>query len=198
MVGKSILGFIELIRSGAVEVYNEFSLQHELGIFLREQHPAYKVQFERNVSHFGLSKVEFEKRETDIAVTSRDKGERICALELKYPRNSQVPETIFSFCKDIAFLEQLVASGFQSAYFLAVADDPLFYSGREDGIYGLFRAGHAITGNIKKPTGAKDHEVRISGTYNASWLAISGPTKFCLIEVVANYSLKRTAAGRLR
>ncbi len=198
MLGQSILGFIDLVRAGTVEVYNEFSLQHELGIFLREQHRPYKVEFERNVSHFGFAKAEFEKKEIDIAVTSRDTGERVCAVELKYPRNGQVPETIFSFCKDIAFLEQLAVSGFQSAYFLAVADDPLFYSGGEDGIYGLFRAGHAITGHIKKPTGAKDHEVHIRGTYNASWLPVSGSTKFCLIDVVANYSLKRTAANGLR
>ncbi len=49
-------------------------------------------------------------------------AERLSALELKYPRNGQVPESMFSFCKDIAFLEQLGLSGFQSAYVLTVAD----------------------------------------------------------------------------
>lgn len=192
-LGQSIVSFVETVRQGAVEVYNEFSLQHELGIYLREQHRTLKVQFERNVSHFGLVKSKFEKKEIDIAVTSAESDERIGAIELKYPRNGQVPESMFSFCKDIAFLEQLVDSGFQSGYFLAVADEPLFYSGRKDGIYGLFRSGRSITGVIRKPTGAKDHEVSIRGTYKASWLPISGPTRFCLVEVAANNRFEPTA-----
>ncbi len=28
-------------------------------------------------------------------------------LELKYPRNGQHPEQMFSFCKEIAFVEEL-------------------------------------------------------------------------------------------
>lgn len=75
-------------------------------------------------------------------------AERLSALELKYPRNGQVPESMFSFCKDIAFLEQLVLSGFQSAYFLAVADHKHFYAGASTGIYGHFRSGAPTQKNI--------------------------------------------------
>lgn len=188
---EAISSFIATVRTGAVDVYNEFSLQHELGIHLRTNYTKYKVQFERNVSHFGLAKAHFEKKEIDIAVTDKTSGQPVCALELKYPRNGQVPESMFSFCKDIAFLEQLVQCGFKAGYFLAVADDPLFYSGREDGIYGLFRTGHAISGTIRKPTGAKDHEVNICGSYKATWVPISGATKFCLVEIAANNALQR-------
>lgn len=38
------------VTSQNIDLYNEFSLQHELGIFLREALTPYKVQFERNVS----------------------------------------------------------------------------------------------------------------------------------------------------
>lgn len=48
--------FIDKIRKNEIEVYNEFSLQHELGIFLRSQIKDVKVQFERNVSYFNLDK----------------------------------------------------------------------------------------------------------------------------------------------
>ncbi|MCK7509506.1 MAG: hypothetical protein MZV70_39375 [Desulfobacterales bacterium] len=120
-----------------------------------------------------MMKTNFEKKEIDIAVTS-SAGDRLSALELKYPRNGQVPESMFGFCKDIAFLEQLVSSGFQSACFLAVADDKLFYSGSSEGIYGLFRSGTPITGTITKPTGDKDSKVTINGSYTASWLPVSG------------------------
>lgn len=90
---------------------------------------------------------------------------------------------MFGFCKDIAFLEQLVAAGFQSAYFLALADHRHFYEGNGGGIYGHFRAGAPITGKIVKPTGAKDHEVTIIGSYVAKWFPVSGETKFCLVKV---------------
>ena len=46
--------FMSLVASGEVEVYNEFSLQHELGIFLRAKLTGYKVQFERNTKYFGI------------------------------------------------------------------------------------------------------------------------------------------------
>ena len=180
---QQIEDFAKAIGSGAVEVYNEFSLQHELGLFLRNQLSNCKVQFERNVSHFQLSKSNLEKKEIDIAITSVKSGERLSAIELKYPRNGQVPESMFSFCKDIAFLEQLVTSGFQSAYFLALADHPHFYSGNSSGIYGHFRSSVPITGKITKPTGSKDKEISINGSYTASWLPVSGNTKFCLVRV---------------
>jgi hypothetical protein len=188
---RHIEEFAKAVGSGSVEVYNEFSLQHELGLYLRNHLPNCKVQFERNVAYFNLNKSAFEKKEIDIAITSKDGAERIGAIELKYPRNGQVPESLFSFCKDIAFLEQLVTGGFQAAYFLALADHPHFYSGNPTGIYGHFRAGVPITGRITKPTGAKNHQVTIIGSYVASWLPVSGDTKFCLVRVVANNSFNQ-------
>lgn len=164
------------------------------------KHIAYsKVQFERNVSHFKL-KVEksfFEKKEIDIAITSSDSNELLSAIELKFPRNGQVPESMFSFCKDIAFLEQLVSSGFQSAYFLAIADDPLFYSQTKncENIYGLFRGDRPITGVIPKPTGAKDRIVTIYGSYKAVWLPISGQTKYCLVQIYPQTSQPQSNVG---
>lgn len=178
-----ITEFAKAVGSGSVEIYNEFSLQHELGLYLRNRLSNCKVQFERNVSHFKLAKSELEKKEIDIAITSTESGARLSAIELKYPRNGQVPESMFGFCKDIAFLEQLVSSGFQSAYFLAVVDHRHFYSGNGEGIYGLFRSGVPITGKITKPTGAKDKELNIIGSYTASWLPVSGDTRFCMVQV---------------
>jgi len=45
-------GFFLLVQSKSTEIYNEFSLHHELGIFLCEKLPDYRIQFERNVSYF--------------------------------------------------------------------------------------------------------------------------------------------------
>lgn len=49
---RQIADFAQAVGRGEIEIYNEFSLQHELGIFLRASLPGCKVQFERNVSHF--------------------------------------------------------------------------------------------------------------------------------------------------
>ncbi len=99
--------FMGLVASGEVEVYNEFSLQHELGIFLRAKLMGYKVQFERNTKFFGITGT--VKHEIDIVVYN-DKEKH--AIELKYPLNGQYPEQMFSFVKDIKFMEELKEAGF--------------------------------------------------------------------------------------
>ena len=74
--------FMSLVASGEVEVYNEFSMQHELGIFLRAKLTGYKVQFERNTKYFGISGT--VKHEIDIVIYNELEKH---AIELKYPLN---------------------------------------------------------------------------------------------------------------
>lgn len=175
--------FMRAVGSGQVEIYNEFSLQHELGIFLRAQWPEFRIQFERNVSYFGVPKKDFTKRELDIAVFSPDRKTLQYAIELKFPRSGQHPEQMFSFCKDIAFAEELHAAGFKQTAFVAVADDPLFYRGTGDGIYGYFRRQRPLAGTITKPTGAKNDTVLVRGPYIVRWLPVVGTTQYALVTV---------------
>jgi len=183
-----------------IEIYNEFSLQHELGCFLRN-HPKFeneKIQFERNVSYedFNFQKKDFEKfekKEIDISIFNRDKHVLSTVIELKFPKNGQYPESMFSFCKDIVFLEQLVKVGFNRGYFIAVADDHLFYEGGKSTkpIYQFFRTIDIegpkipITGKIEKPTGKKNHTLHIKGSYTAKWNQIKRREglKYCIIEI---------------
>jgi len=155
-------------------IYNEFSLQHEMGIFFRsELGSGLRVQFERPVAFFDLTPSEagerFEKKEIDIAIFSvNGSGQtvnKVAVIELKYPRRGQYPEQMFSVCADIRFLEQLVSApnGFEEGFSVFVADDNLFFRGtREEGsIYTHFRqadsdANTPITGQIRKPTGTRD------------------------------------------
>lgn len=181
-----IPAFITAVASGELEVYNEFSLQHELGIFLRNSLPALKVQFERNVGFFFGDKSRFTKREIDISSFSAIGKSLAFAIELKFPRNGQHPEQMFSFCKDIAFVEELMIAGFPRSALIIFADDPLFYRGSSDGIYGFFRGGRPIHGRIQKPTGKKDDVVTIQGTYVVEWHTIIGPLKFAIIECSAD------------
>lgn len=174
--------FIEAVAAGTIETYNEFSLQHELGFYLRRLFPDDNVQFERNVRFFFRTVSHFIKREIDIAVFSRDKNELKWAIELKFPRNGQHPEQMFSFCKDIMFAEQLKATGFAQAGLLIFADDELFWRGSADGIYGFFRNRNPLHGLVQKPTGAKDGQVELSGSYTVDWRNVTGPLRYAIIQ----------------
>lgn len=55
-LNNAINEFAQAIGRGEINIYNEFSLQHELGIFLRTKISGCKVEFERNVSYFNFDK----------------------------------------------------------------------------------------------------------------------------------------------
>ena len=170
-VANRVNGFFEGVAKGDIEIYNEFSLQHELGIFLRSSFAQsnIKVQFERPVEFFGLARQDCVKAEIDVVMFETSKTTR-SAIEVKFPRNGQYPEQMFKFCQDVAFLEQLVRGGFNRGYSVFAADDLLFSSGREQsGIYAFFRGSTPIHGRISKPTGKKDEAVDVQGSYPVTW-----------------------------
>lgn len=171
--------FMSQVASGEVEVYNEFSLQHELGIFLRAMLTGYKVQFERNTKFFGI--VGTVKHEIDIVIYNDNEKH---AIELKYPLNGQYPEQMFSFVKDIKFMEELKKAGFDSTYCFTLVQDKNFYSGqKQDGIYAYFRGKEPICGTIIKPTGKKDENLCINGIYKVVWEEIGMGIKYYTINI---------------
>jgi hypothetical protein len=176
--------FSNMVAKGEVEIYNEFSLQHEFGIFLRGVQQNMKVQFERSAEWF-FGHDDFVKTEIDLTVFSGDKSQLDCAIEFKFPQNGQYPERMYSMCIDIAFLEQLKVAGFKRGYLIAFADDPLFWQGRKtDGIYGYFREQRALTGTIRKPTrGEGIPSVTISGQYTIDWNAVTNTLMCTLVEI---------------
>lgn len=167
------------VGAGEVEIYNEFSLQHELGIFLRANVTDYKIQFERNTKFFGIQNT--VKHEIDIVIF--DDSERY-AIELKYPLNGQYPEQMFSFVKDIKFMEEMKEAGFRAAYCLTIVEDKNFYSGKkQDGIYAFFRGGERVHGLICKPTGKKDEQLTVNGSYDICW-RVCGNMKYYIVTVL--------------
>lgn len=163
--------FFQNVARGSIEVYNECSLQCELGIFLRASTLAgqYKIQFEMPVTFFGFDRSAFVKKEVDIVIFSPDKSERI-AIEVKFPRNGQYPEQMFQFCRDVVFVEQLLFAGFNAGFFVVAADDPLYHSGlQQTGIYAPFRGKALLSGTVVKPTGKRDETVQINGSYYVEW-----------------------------
>lgn len=178
MIEKLLYEFMDLVINGKIEIYNEFSLQHELGIFLRQRLDNYKIQFERNTKYFNISKT--IKHEIDIVVFNDVK---CYAIELKYPNNGQYPEQMYSFVKDIAFVEQLKNKGFDSTYCLTVVNDKNFYSGKKkDGIYSFFRGNILLEGTINKPTGNSFESITLDRKYKIDWIGHGSKIKYYIIS----------------
>jgi hypothetical protein len=155
-VNKTVEEFVAGIKNEKIEIYNEFSLQHELGFFLRaklkKEGSGYKVKFERNV--FDLFNDDkklkpFEsgeggkkpKREIDIIVCDETETDLVCAIELKFPRNGAYPKEMRSFIKDIEFAKKLKEAGFKETYVIIFVDDEPFYAEKDktDEPYKFFR-----------------------------------------------------------
>ena len=137
---KVLEKFFDYAYDNEIEIYNEFSLQHELGIYLRNILPKYKIEFERNVDCFNIDKHKTIKKEIDISII---KGTEKFAIELKFPRNGQYPEQMYNFIKDIKFLEQLKEHKFKKVFSVVLVDDTNFYKyskhQKEKEIYSSFR-----------------------------------------------------------
>lgn len=177
-----ISDFFSYADSQKIELYNEYSLQHELGIFLRNKCPKYSVQFERNTNFFGI-KTATVKQEIDIAVF--DKNEKF-AIELKFPRNRAYPRRMFQFVEDICFIERLKNIGFTGGCAVSLVDDMNFCTKqglKTKGIYGYFRNKKPITGVINNPLQNNGPiQLIVNGSYKAIW----SPTDILLRNNVAD------------
>jgi len=176
--------FFESAEKSKVEFYNEFNFQHEIGFWLRKKlNKKYKVEFERNVDHFGLTKSEFPKKEIDLVIYEKDKRIKY-AIELKFPTNGQYPEQIYKSFQDIKFLEQLVKKGFK-CWFIFLTRDKLFYEGKTEGIYKYFRKPkeNPINGKISKPTGTSMDSIVIQGSYKIKWQNLENRMKYFCIRI---------------
>lgn len=183
-IRQLIEDFFLCVQSNDIEIYNEFSLQHELGIFLRKKLPVYRIQFERNVSYFTPDNKTI-KREIDITIFNEDKSEKY-AIELKCPLNGQYPEQMYSFVKDIKFMEELKSRGFTKTATVTLVSDRPFYEGHNnEGIYKFFREERSVYGSIYKPTGVgkKEDSITLSGRYDFIWQDLSEGRKYYIIEI---------------
>ncbi len=183
-IRQLIEDFFLYAQSTNIEIYNEFSLQHELGIFLRKKLQGYRIQFERNVSYFTPDNKTI-KKEIDITIFNEDKSEKY-AIELKCPLNGQYPEQMYSFVKDIKFMEELKNRGFIKTAAVTLVSDRPFHEGRNnEGIYKFFREEYSVYGSIYKPTGIGKNEdnITLSGIYDFSWQDFNEVGKYYIIEI---------------
>ncbi len=193
-IHDTIINFIDELKNERMKIDtdfdNEFGSQFEMGVQLKEQlkQDKYKVFFEKNVRTVVEDAEEFIKKEMDLFITDTEKKNRY-AIELKFPRNGQYPETMFSFVKDIKFLEQLCKKGnFDKCWAVVLVDDDKFYkeTGREkeDSIYSYFRSQKVLVGTIVKPTGDnKSKFIELTNQYTIQWKQIKNNLYYYIIEV---------------
>jgi len=106
-LGQHFHSFFAQVAASDIEIYNEFSLQHELGCYLRQVLPrGLKVQFERPAWFFGLPG-KLRKREVDLSIFASPAAPE-AAIELKYPLAGQYPEQMYKACEDSASLSNCV------------------------------------------------------------------------------------------
>lgn len=181
--------FLEHANNQAKKIDNERSLQLEIGLMFRNNFC--DVQFEK-VCRALPSRPEHtkrQKRDLDLLVS---RGNETLAIELKAPFSGRVPETMYDFYSDIAFIEAIVEQGIADrGVCLLVTNDRAYWSGREKGgIYEPLRcSGSAISGVIRKPTGSKDEAIVIGGNYLPVWRNIGNHEmlpngRYSLLEIL--------------
>lgn len=186
---KLIEKFLQDAFDKKIELYNEVSLQHELGIFLRNKiGEKYAVQFERNISFFGYddkslpsknNEQGWVKKEIDIVIFNDKES---FAIELKFPRKRAYPRRMFQFIKDIRFIEQLKEASkkersepkFKGGFTFVLVDDKNFCTDdnlEKSGIYGYFRNPQKeISRKIENPNKGETPEyIYIDGKFKIEW-----------------------------
>lgn len=197
-IKREIYEFVDYFKKGEVDVYNEYSLQFEIGWFLKSRLGSeYKVQVEKNVNETKLAKsmgIDKNKKSLikirmDIYIWNTATGEQL-AIELKFPRAGQVPIQIYQFSKDVKFLEQLKEHyEFSRGYSVVFVDNKNFYEGEElsEPVYEYFRTKKVLPGftTISIPVGKKKGDGRFSLTrdYPIEWKDSRDGMKYYILEV---------------
>ena len=185
---KEFATFIEKLKNQEIELYNEFGLQFELAIYLRNLNRLanWNIDLERPIGHFGVKKSsQIPKKEIDICVYNKVTTEKY-AIEIKFSKHGQVPLQMFEFCKDICFLEQLRFKGFTSCYSLVIVDRNDFFEAKREmeGIYEYFRGEKLISGIVVCPTGnKKDSEIYIEKEYKHDFKELTDKYFYSLVKI---------------
>jgi len=164
-IEKLIHSFMRGAGIDCGKIHNERALQLELAYMFRKN--GLTVTFEERLEALRpKGSTAKPKTRLDLKV---ELEQHSAAIELKVPLNGQHPETMYSFCMDIEFIESLIKQRIvDRGYCLMMTNDKAFWkdSGRGSPIHNSFRIGK-IEGKITKPTGqqTKKTAVVLSGSY---------------------------------
>ena len=163
------------------KIYNECSLQYELGIWLRDKLKSdkvgikYEIYFEKNTKTFLNNCSGLSKCEVDLIIIGRvgDEIKEKYAIELKFPINGQYPEQMKKFIEDMKFMKKIYSVWGKeelkncNTYCLTLVNDSNFYkvSNRENkenkDLYYQFRSGQQEEKIIKTKKKIDDTEIKL-------------------------------------
>lgn len=111
-------------------IYNEFSLQHELGNYLRYKlKEDYIVKFEYNIKDLTENSLSIDtcKKEIDILIINCETKEKY-AIELKYLKNKAYPYRMYQCIKDMRFMNDVLKiKNVKETYCVVVTENKGFY-----------------------------------------------------------------------
>lgn len=180
---------MEIVQTDKIEIYNEAGFQHELGCYLKNElskiEPKWSVQFERNISSFGIGG-RLKKTEIDLVIVNHTQNSKK-AIELKIPLSGQVPIQMYKSCEDVKFLEQLLKNGFDEGVFILITTDRKFWQGRGiNTTYQKYRVEKKLYGTIECTTGKdKGKKVELVGLYQIDWKTLIGDYRYFMIHLMS-------------
>lgn len=168
--------FMNKVGSNFFEVYNEATMQYELGLYLRKELPEeYNVQFEKNVMFLGADNSQCIKKDVDILVYTENLKE-IYAIQVKCPTSDDILQKLYSILKDVKFLEQLRNCGITKGYSLNLISEKDYYINfPSKDIKQIFSKEKMIHGDI--------NNISIEGEYIINWVNLNPNLKYFYIEV---------------
>lgn len=187
--------FFLYLNQEKIQIYNEFNIQHELGIFLRfycRETKDYKIEFERNIDDLNLIYKDKIKKEIDIYITN---GKKQYAIELKYPSikkdkngtfrpNGAFNQAMYECIRDIKFMETLTVENNFKTFSIVIVnsiasnfyDWPIDRNNKAHEIYSYFRGSRdgkksgfvsiPVNKSIKYPNKNNDRSIKLEGKNN--------------------------------
>lgn len=180
---QHLKGFFDLyVNDAAIELYNEFSVYHEVGNHLQRLFTAdFRINYMRPVQFFDIY-APTAKTFIDIAIFDEE-VDRYHAIEVVFIKDEPHLEKMFEICTGIRFMEELVEYGWRESYVLLIADLPL--ERHPDGTHPhpLFRGETVIEGEIQSPDERAQTILDIRGSYTIEWNALEDGFHYATIVV---------------
>lgn len=173
---------------------NEATIQNQLGLYLNFWLPrSSRVELEVNVNKLLGTGKRLTKKEADLVVT----GSGIqSAIEVKFWKDAGTYNIGMYRCyEDIAFLEDLVRSGFSNSFMFFLTNIPQHYerASRKPKprnienlqLYETFRERQVLEGEVRIKTGNLDQTVAIRQKYLLDWRFLQKDVWYTVLEVSA-------------
>ena len=178
-----INSFFAYLEENDIKANDENSLKYELGIFLENNLPDYRVDLSKNVARYIGKHEDIVKHRVDIAIISK-KDNKKYAIQVSYPTKAVMADEMFKMVQNINYAEQLKVYGFDMAYVLGVSEKTKYCVGEYSGVSRYFRNNKTMHGKIyKTKKHSKDDKFyKVKGRYTVKWMENNNNTYFYVVN----------------